>query len=159
MTQKDKELLLKDLIARLAYDVKIALKNNGSYHHENVAKKGDVTIDILKGFNGNYFSIHHTNPLDWDWYDNDIDIEDIKPYLFPLSSMTAEQEEEFKTLYYRYHESAFIFNERFAYDRYSIKDIGFYPCYLQDWLNKNHFDYRGLIKKGLAIDATNKNIY
>lgn len=27
------------------------------------------------------------------------------------------------------------------------------------WLNKNHFDYRGLIEKGLAIDATNKNIY
>jgi hypothetical protein len=28
-----------------------------------------------------------------------------------------------------------------------------------DWLNKNHFDYRGLIEKGLAIDATNLNIY
>lgn len=29
----------------------------------------------------------------------------------------------------------------------------------QDWLNKNHFDYRGLIEKGLAIDATNLNVY
>lgn len=28
-----------------------------------------------------------------------------------------------------------------------------------DWLNKNHFDYRGLIPKGLAIDCTNLNIY
>lgn len=30
---------------------------------------------------------------------------------------------------------------------------------LYDWLNKNHFDYRGLIEKGLAIDATGLNIY
>ena len=28
-----------------------------------------------------------------------------------------------------------------------------------DWCNKNHFDYRGLIPKGLAIDATGLNIY
>ena len=44
MTQND--ILLKDLCARLPYGVKIALKNNGAYHHENIAKKGDVTIDI-----------------------------------------------------------------------------------------------------------------
>ena len=35
---------------------------------------------------------------------------------------------------------------------YSISDS-------TDWLNKNHFDYRGLIPKGLAIGATKKNIY
>ena len=98
MTQNEKDLLLKDLCARLPYGVKIALKNNGAYHHENIAKKGDVTIEILKGFNGNYFSIRHTNPLDWDWYDDDIDIEDIKPYLFPLSSMTEEQYNEMQTI-------------------------------------------------------------
>ena len=100
MTQEQKDLLLKDLCARLPYGVKIALKNNGAYHHENIAKKGDVTIEILKGFNGNYFSIRHTNPLDWDWYDDDIDIEDIKPYLFPLSSMTEEQKKEYNSIIY-----------------------------------------------------------
>ena len=73
--------------------------------------------------------------------------------------MTKEQEEEFNDLFYRYHKSAFIFNERFSHDRCSIKDIGFYPCYLQDWLNKNHFDVNGLIPKGLAKDATGLNIY
>lgn len=57
---------------------------------------------------------------------------DIKPYLFPMSEMTEEQYKQ----YVKYS----------AYE--SI-----------DWLNKNHFDYRGLIKKGLALDATNKNIY
>lgn len=57
---------------------------------------------------------------------------DIKPYLFPMSEMTEEQYKQ--------------------YVKYSaIESI--------DWLNKNHFDYRGLIEKGLAIDATNKNIY
>ena len=30
---------------------------------------------------------------------------------------------------------------------------------LEDFFHKNHFDYRGLIKKGLAIDATRLNIY
>ena len=57
---------------------------------------------------------------------------DIKPYLFPMSEMTEEQYKQ----YVKYS----------AYE--SI-----------DWLNENHFDYRGLIEKGLAIDATNLNIY
>jgi hypothetical protein len=141
MTQEDKKLLLKDLCARLPYGVKIALKNSESYHHENVAKKGDVTIDKLKGFNGSYFSIYHDNPLDWDWYENDIDIEDIKPYLFPMSSMTEEQEEE--------------------YNKLNCYELGCFPHLEEalDYLIENHFDYRGLINRGLALDATNLNIY
>ena len=139
MTQEDKKLLLKDLIARLPYGVKIELTNSWGYHHENVAKKGDVTIDRLKGFTGSYFTIYHDNPLDWDWYESDIDIEDIKPYLFPLSSMTEEQEEEYNTMYEE--------------NRYSWRDN------IIDWFDRNHFDYRGLIEKGLAIDASTLNIY
>ena len=63
------------------------------------------------------------------------------PYLFPLSNMTEEQKEEFDRLY--------------TYDALIVEP----QWELIDWLNKNHFDYRGLIEKGLAIDATNKNIY
>ena len=63
-----------------------------------------------------------------------------KPYLFPMSNMTEEQTNE-------YLETCFGQNPHFP-------SLASY-----DWLNKNHFDYRGLIPKGLAIDATGLNIY
>ena len=65
-----------------------------------------------------------------------------KPYLFPLSSMTDYQKSDYQFI-----------TERWMNDpSHSISDS-------IDWLNKNHFDYRGLIDKGLAIDATGLNIY
>lgn len=151
MELEDKMLLIRDLSARLPYAVHVQHTSgfSGTLHDLHTHHKYDENDDV-------YDIICFTNFFGDDDY---IDIEYFKPYLFPLSSMTKEQEEEFNGLFYRYHESAFIFNERFSYDRCSIKDIGFYPCYLQDWLDKNHFDYRGLIPKGLAIDATGKNIY
>ena len=73
--------------------------------------------------------------------DEDGDTE-IKPYLRPMSSMTEEQKKEYQYI-----------TERWMYDSsYSISDS-------IDWLNKNHFDYRGLIPMGLAIDATGLDIY
>ena len=61
---------------------------------------------------------------------------EFKPYLFPLSSMTEGQKTEWNYIdYYADHHEAV------------------------DWLNKNHFDYRGLIEKSLALDATNLRIY
>ena len=66
-----------------------------------------------------------------------------KPYLFPLSSMPDEQKEEYQDLLdnqYSFDANGNIFT-------------------LQDFYCKYHFDYRGLIEKGLAIDATNLNIY
>ena len=164
MKQEQKELLLKDLCGRLPYGVKIALKNNGSYHHDNVAKKGDITIDKLKGFTGSYFNIYHSNLLDWDWYDDDIDIEDIKPYLFPLLSMTEEQYKEMQEIIGNPNEACISVNTSGL--ELWLNSIDTDPTIwldtifeVQDWLNRNHFDYRGLIKKGLAIDATNLNIY
>ena len=149
MTKEDRELLLKDLCARLPYGVKIALKNNGTYHHENIAKEGDVTIDKLKGFNGKYFNIYHYNPLDWDLSDDEIEVENIKPYLFPLSSMTEEQRNELYTLI---HPLCMLAIDREIGD-WEVSGLEI------DWYIKNHFDYRGLIDKDLAIDATGLNIY
>ena len=66
-------------------------------------------------------------------------IDAFKPYLFPLSSMTEEQKKE------EYEICKYYLNG------YESKLIDFY--------NKNHLDYRGLIPKGLAIDASGLNIY
>lgn len=151
MTQEQRDLLLKDLCARLPYGVKIELKNSDPYHHENVAKIGDITIDKLKGFDGKYFRISHDNPLDWDWYVNEIDVEDIKPYLFPMSSMTDEQKEEYRKV---------CELDTKLLSKHPMDETPFPALYnSQDWLDKNHFDYRRLIERGLAIDATNVDIY
>ena len=120
MTQEDKELLFKDLCERLPYGVKISVNNN---------------IESLQGINV------LDNIVEYGLFLSS-DIEEVKPYLFPLSSMTEEQQKEYQYI-----------TERWMYDSsYSIADS-------IDWLNKNYFDYRGLIPMGLAIDATGLNIY
>ena len=121
MTQEDKDLLLKDICARLPYNVKCCIYNFYRYECE------DETITI-----NNLSELIDT-----------FSICEIKPYLFPMSSMTEEQKEEMD-LYYR----AIFYGD-------TIKFINQYI----DWFNKNHFDYRGLIEKGLALDATGLNIY
>ena len=123
MTQEHKELLLKDLCARLPYGVKF-LRESWNYEWDQELSVIEVLEDIDKDGYINNTKVYN--------------VEDIKPYLFPLSSMTEEQEKEWLyTLSSDYH---------ITYDTV-------------DWLNKNHFDYRGLIPMGLAIDATNLNIY
>lgn len=117
MTQKDKELLLKDICARLPYGVIIHV--NG--HDERVDKVNPFEGIITCGFQS--FSI-----------------DECKPYLRPMSSMTEEEKKEYNHMYDVY--------------------VGYEGMYstinMFDWLNKNHFDYRGLIPKGFAI-SVNKN--
>ena len=133
LTKEDRALLIKDLSARLPYAVKV--------EHTNVGMRGilhDLVVYCL--YNGDNFIDDYTCTTDF-FGDNDyFDIEYFKPCLFPLSSMTEEQEKECQQLKHSYY-----------YDDDSFV--------LFDWYNKNHFDYRGLIEKGLAIDATNLNIY
>jgi hypothetical protein len=73
-----------------------------------------------------------------------------KPYLFPMSSMTEEQRVEAFTL---------LNNCDYYTIDNTIKWLDNHPIKFFDWCDKNHFDYRGLIPMGLAIDATDKNIY
>ena len=123
MTQEHKELLLKDLCARLPYGIKF-LRESWNYEWDQELSVIEVLEDIDKDGYINRTKVYN--------------VEDIKPYLFPLSSMTEEQEKEWLyTLSSDYH---------ITYDTV-------------DWLNKNHFDYRGLIEKSLALDATGLNIY
>ena len=121
----DKELLLKDLCARLPYRTKVR-----RYRYT-------TPID----------SIQSVELLGLGWLEELYGEEaEFKPYLFPLSSMTEEQKEEYVSLQQRV-----IYNSQGPVNLDVIKYV--------DWLNKNHFDYRGLIEKGLAIDATGLNIY
>ena len=120
MTQEEKDLLLKDLCGRLPYKVCAQIPDEyGGY--TSVIESIDID-GFVKDFEGVL-----------------IEIEYIKPYLFPLSSMSDEQREE----WYQYC----FENEN--------KTIGTNV----DFLNKKHFDYRELIPMGLAIDATGLNIY
>lgn len=88
--------------------------------------------------------------------------EDIKPYLFPLSSMTEEQRMELNSLL-PVGVSLQINSNIFTYfeintDLVCCFHIEFWDKFF-DWLYKHHIDFRGLIEKSLALDATNLNIY
>ena len=138
MTQEERDLLLKDLCGRLPYGVKGVEANtlkslNSVTHFKSIVKNIEYKIEHL-GF---------------------------KPYLFPLSSMTEEQYESLK-------ESGILSNCSHSYEyvnphihgvSFIFKEFKTYSLELIEWLNKNHFDYRGLIPMGLAIDCTNLNIY
>lgn len=150
MTQEEKELLLQDLSARLPYGVKIQLRNTYNYHHKNICKPGDFTIDEIRSIDkkGEHIKIYHNDPLDWEWYIDDIEIDDIKPYLRPMSSMTDDEREEYRKL-------GGVMSYNPEHDTWAM--CAFTPE-AYDWLNKKQFDYRGLIPKGPAIEAP-KDMY
>lgn len=126
MNQEEKDLLFQDLCVRLPYGVKISVPSWDGEKQECIDK-----VDVLYSVNRDEY-IKSTNE------DYDFNIENIKPYLFPLSSMNEEQKKEW------------------LYTLSSDYNITYDTI---DWLNKNHFDYRNLIDKNLAIDCTNLNIY
>jgi hypothetical protein len=158
MKKEDKELLLKDLCARLHTCNCI----NGTAL--TVALGDEQPLEANQWLISNYDCYKDKFIVSNIVYASDevrlIDIDNIRPYLFPLSSMSEDQKYEF-------------------YLKFIAKDCGFdyFKFYLDngkwhklltslddieaiiDWFHKNHIDYRGLIEKGLAIDATGKNIY
>ena len=135
MTQEYKEILLRDLCARLPYNVIVDYDYNahdlrkGNYvKHVKHGSKCILTCDLLDVF----MSPRQNEKGEY-----------IKPYLFPLSSMTEEQSKV-------YHE---LINGMFGTSALINFEV------LTDFFNANHLDYRGLIESGLAIDATNLNVY
>ena len=134
---KDLDLLLKDLSARLPYGVKCKVKyiiNNETTYGEDIEKE---CTDIVKRINFDTYSVYT------EWLGYESDIEDIKPYLRPMDSMTEEESKEFGLLQTDFYIDGFL---------YPIAASN-----LIDWLNVHHFDYRCLIEKGLAIEVTEKN--
>ena len=145
MTQEDKELLLKDLCTRVPYGVRYR-------HFAWDDERGEECIAAQ------IYSINLDGYVK-NCYDDETDnIDNVRPYLFPLSSMTSEQ--------------LFEVQEIMGKNEIEIED-GFFNIidssrntitYLEilavlEWFYKNHFDINGLIEKGLAIDATGLNIY
>lgn len=105
MTQEEKQLLLKDLCARLPYGAKCHI--NGMVQPQR---------------------------LHWSYLSNEEGWDLPKPYLRPMSSMTEEEFDKYEELEW-------------------AGDFEYLSLPLLDWLNKNMFDYRGLIEKGLALEA------
>ena len=142
MTQKNKELLLKDLSVRLPYGVKC--KYNCVVQVGTLVAGKTNFIGELNGIvplhNG-----HIGFMVDCDKVDA---LEgDIKPYLRPMSSMTEEEQKEF-VHFHCINLCPVIINDMLTLDNESK---------MFDWLNAHHFDYRGLIDKGLAIEVTEEN--
>ena len=154
MKTEDKELLLRDLSGRLLYGVKVkVLIEKVVYDAVVHGVYADETVFVEQSPEPN--KVHRIDV---------VHVSDVKPYLFPLSSLSRDQNE---ILIKEYH---FSFNScsdgitngiysptfnRTIYYSVDEDDIS----KIIDWLNKNHIDYRGLIPMGLAIDATGLNIY
>ena len=147
MTQQDRDLLSLDLSARLTYGVKVFIQDiTGKYSTITERTCDTYVLQFLR----------NKNIL-------------IKPYLRPMSSMTEEEKLHIELTYgFFYHDrvldNVHIFEAGGTYDR----DGNYEPLceYRQEkhvtieqvidfihWLNTNHFDYRGLIEKGLALEA------
>lgn len=138
MKQEDKELLLKDVCSRLPYKLvcEVKYKEEGKYKTSNMVLSGVFTNEAY--FTSKEGSIYST---------------DYKPYLFPLSSITIEQEKELSKLGVSYGEYA-------LHD--DIRGLGIYvdEAYIFfEFCYKHHIDFLGLIEMGLANDATGLNIY
>lgn len=128
MTKEEKDLLFIDLSARVPYVVKGKLYLFNSDKHIIEAEIEGCLTNNRILIKGN----EHDFPIDW-----------FKPYLRPLSSITDEEAEEFEKL-----------SNKLLIDGDNVEIW----AAVTDWLNSHHFDYRGLIEKGLALVAP-ENMY
>ena len=152
MTQEDKELLLRDLCARLPYGVKGDAKGKIVFiMNTPIEREPEILTNIDIHTNTYGVSCQKGIPL----YNRKGEI-NFKPYLFPLSSMNKEQQKEANVFD---DMDIDILSENLDRNYRNKTNIPTATYNYTDWLDKNHFDYRGLIEKGLALDATGLNIY
>lgn len=152
MEREERELLFRDLSARLPYRTKIQLTE----YSELTGEKLPSETRIL-----DYYTLGKVQA-----YCRGVRKDEVRPYLFPISSVTEDQAKELFDLfnisifdsigknYIKINECTgitFFLNRGFDVETHLDK--------LVDWLNAHHFDYRGLIEKHLAIDATLLDVY
>ena len=138
MTQEQKDLLLKDLCARLPYGVKVQIDLQSNIYPPITCKVCNIEFTETEGS----FIEVETSPDTYNEFREFL----CKPYLFPLSSMTEEEENEYRGIDNKSYCCPMALAHIPASNRI-------------DWMNKHHFDYRGLIPMGLAKDATGLGIY
>ena len=147
MTQEDKKLLLTDLSARLPYGVKLQVRLD---YGDNNHKEGiyDAEIDAITSYNieVTYYDANTGGKArDWTFM-----YEEVKPYLRPMESMTEEEDNEWNGLNIDPLLEAVKERHTRIEDLMLRAKSQYKPI---DWLNAHHFDYRGLIPKGLALEA------
>lgn len=151
MEQEDKELLLKDLYARLPYGVIVQVVKYGKCYDER-EKKATVDCKVVGINRCNLITdkdnVEHTYAKGYVSTPINIPIDDgdmkSLPYLRSMSSMTEEEWKEYKVIDDRSYSCPMDYAHIPASDRI-------------DWLLAHRFDYRGLIPKGLAIEVTKEN--
>ena len=153
MTQEDKELLLKDLCARLDTNLVCSIYRTDD---EGVGYRDEILHGYCKGDIWYEFYFREDCSIGID------NVSKIKPYLFPFSSITDEQKSELNKKFNVQFSGNDIYSIHYHSEGYWDTDL---ELDLQDWLwfinwcHKNHFDIYGLIPMGLALDATGLNIY
>ena len=143
MTEEEKkDLLFRDLCARVPYGVKVQYMNN-IFVIDYVSSYEEVKLDI---------------PDNWT-----VGVSEVKPYLFPFSSITDEQKSELNKKFTVQFSGNNVYSIHYHSEGYwDTTDL---ELDFQDWLwfinwcYKNHFDIYGLIPMGLALDATGINVY
>ncbi len=151
MTQEDKDLLFKDLCARLPYHIRVKV-----WLKDGTTEEG--TLDLEHNYGDVLRDAFYYNKIV------------VKPYLRPMSSMTEEEAKELSilcditdVLSIKITDEYIDFEVDDGFSSIESKIIWYNDIIssieIFDWLNKNHFDYRGLIEKSLALDETGLNIY
>jgi hypothetical protein len=143
MEKEHKDLLITDLSGRLPHGVKV--------HAKYVELGETIELDaIVKMIDADGFVGIEVN-IDFSSAWTCVDIDNVKPYLFPISSMTEEQRKE---LFYL-SGIDIVYGKFYTNNEFTLEETlsGI------NWLLKNHFDINELIPKGLAKDATGLNIY
>ena len=139
MTQEDKKLLLADLCGRLPYGVCVNIEG---FDYDFNGK----LVQVYFG-NINRCSIQVGSNISYS-------LEETKPWLRPMSSMTEEESAELSNIINEWFDKELFYLTEEPFLEYALSKINYsISPQLFDWLNAHHFDYRGLIEKGLAMEA------
>lgn len=137
MTQQDKDLLYLDLCARLPHGITCDINDSSRNTLQGIIE----SVDISYMDNEPFFKVKTDNKT------FAVPVEQIKPYLRPISSLSQEERDKFCDI-------GGVISHKPSDGKLYL--VAYFPEAL-DYLNSIHADYRGMIEKGLAIEVTDEN--